>query len=99
MLCTGVLMYLTEQPAAAAVKTMLRHTDVLVALAGLAHPEIDNRELQRSTVRRDDNSFIHNLDRMVEAAGGRVLQRRWEGDRLIHDNSIYFVFAMPGRNA
>jgi SAM-dependent methyltransferase len=92
IICTGVLMYLNEAAAREVVGTMLRHSRLL-ALAGLAHPRINNADLDRSDVRASDSSFIHNFDRMVTDHGGRVLWRRWEGDRNVEGNTIYFVFA------
>ncbi|HSL21132.1 MAG TPA: methyltransferase domain-containing protein [Vicinamibacterales bacterium] len=92
IVCTGVLMYLTEARAAAAVRAMLRHAR-LVALSGLAHPVIDNSRMQQPDVRGSDATFIHNLDRMVERGGGVVRGRRWEGSRSVDGNTIYFVFA------
>lgn len=92
MVCTGVLMYLNEAAAAQVVATMLQHGR-LVALAGLAHPRIDNALLRHSDVRTSDKSFIHNLDRMVVDRGGHVAWRRWEGDRDFDGNTVYFVFA------
>jgi SAM-dependent methyltransferase len=93
VLCPGVLMYLREQDAGAAVGTILRHTSRLTAFAGLAHPAHDNRELASALVRERDGTFIHNIDRLVERAGGRVVFRRWEGARQLDGNTIYFVFA------
>lgn len=95
IVCTGVLMYLNEERAAAAVGSMLRHGR-LVAFAGLAHPASDNAVLPRSDVRARDTTFIHNLDRMIERAGGAVVGRQWEGERDFEGNSVYFVFATPG---
>jgi SAM-dependent methyltransferase len=92
IICTGVLMYLSDDLARAAVAMMLRHSRIL-ALAGLAHPEADNAELQEADVRADDRTFIHNLDAMVRHAGGEVIGRRWEGPRDVDGNTIYFVFA------
>lgn len=91
----GVLMYLQEEAAALVVRTILRHTGRLAAFAGLAHPKQDNRELPRPEVRERDGTFIHNIDRLVERAGGRVIFRRWEGDRQVKGNTIYFVLAEP----
>jgi SAM-dependent methyltransferase len=99
VLCAGVLMYLGEAAAAAVVRTMLVGTRHLVALAGLAHPDRDNRELGASEVRRRDGTFIHNLDDLVSRAGGRVVYRRWEGPRVVDGNTIYFVFAEPDARA
>lgn len=95
VLCLGTLMYLEEEAASDVVASMLERTDGLLVLAGLADPERDNAELPRSGVRARDHSFVHNLDAMVAAGGGRVVARRWEGDRIVGGNSIYFVFAAP----
>lgn len=96
ILCAGVLMYLREEDAQPIVSTILRHTGRLAVFAGLAHPERDNARLESSATRERDATFIHNLDRMVAAAGGRVVRRRWDGPRTVDGNSIYFVFAEPG---
>ncbi len=94
-LCAGVLMYLRESDAQVAVTNILRHTGRLAVFAGLAHPDRDNVELDASAMRERDSTFIHNLDRLVADAGGRVVWRRWEGSRIVGGNSIYFVFAEP----
>ena len=93
LLCAGVLMYLNRAAAADVVRAMLRHAGRVVALAGLAHPERDNGELEESDVRRRDGTFIHNFDAMVRQGGGRVVARRWEGPRVVDGNTIYFVLA------
>ena len=92
IICAGVLMYLNEAAAGEAVGAMLRHGRLL-AMAGLAHPRINNAGLDRSDVRVSDSTFIHNFHRMVADHGGRVLWSRWEGDRDVEGNTIYFVFA------
>jgi SAM-dependent methyltransferase len=92
IICTGVLMYLNEAAAGEAIGTMLRHGRLL-AMAGLAHPRTNNAGLSRSDVRASDSTFIHNFDRMVADHGGRVVWSRWEGDRDVEGNTIYFVFA------
>jgi SAM-dependent methyltransferase len=94
-LCAGVLMYLQEDEASRVVSVILSHTNLVAVFAGLAHPERDNRELARSDRRDRDGTFIHNLDRMVEAAGGRIRFRRWDGPVELEGNTIYFVFATP----
>lgn len=97
VLCAGTLMYLNEEAAGRVVDAMLSRTDRLLVLTGLADPEQDNAMLDSSGVRERDRSFIHNLDTMVEAAGGSVVARRWDGDRVVDGNTIYFVFAEPAR--
>lgn len=92
IVCTGVLMYLNQDAARAAVKSMLQHTRLL-ALSGLAHPNIDNARLEHPDTRASDQTFVHNFDEMVAHAGGRVVGRRWEGSHDVDGNTIYFVFA------
>src|SRR5262249_36557474 len=86
IVCTGVLMYVNRELAAEAVGTMLRHA-TLVAMAGLAHPFIDNARLADSDTRHADATFIHNFDAMVSAHGGEVVARRWEGGRSVDGNT------------
>jgi len=93
IVCTGVLMYLTESEATEVVRGMLSHCRVLLAIAGLAHPTLDNALFDCSEVRSNDHTFIHNIDRMVQVAGGKVVGRRWDGSRLVDGQTIYFVFA------
>jgi SAM-dependent methyltransferase len=76
ILCTGTLLYLKEAAAAAVIRMMLSHSRIMVALAGLAHPAVDNAHVIHSGVRSRDATVIHNFDQMVKAAGGRVLARR-----------------------
>ena len=93
MLCAGVLMYLRRADAERVVSDILRHTNGVAAFAGLADPDRDNATLADSRVRERDGTFVHNIDAMVARAGGRVVQRRWEGPRSVDGNTIYFVFA------
>ncbi len=93
VLCAGVLMYLSEKDAHEVVRSILRHTGVVAAIAGLAHPSVDNANLTSSDVRDSDATFIHNIDDMVLESGGEVVWRRWEGPRIVDGNTIYFVFA------
>ena len=99
VICTGVLMYLNEERAARAVVHLLRRTKGMLALAGLAHPTTDNGRLDRSEMRDRDMTFIHNLDRMITEAGGRIVWRQWEGSRIVDGNTIYFLFARPDQVA
>lgn len=93
IVCTGTLMYLTEEAASRVVDTMMRHTGKILAICGLADPVSDNSTLEKSMIRESDRSFIHNIDAMVKKSGGNVLARRWRGDRLVDGHTIYFVFA------
>jgi SAM-dependent methyltransferase len=79
VLCCGVLMYLDEDAATKAVRTMLAHTSGLLGMITLAHPSADNAELPRSYARPEDLGFVHNVDRMVVEAGGQIGFRKWTG--------------------
>lgn len=96
IVCTGVLMYLDEAEATDAMAAMLRLCGKIVAISGLAHPEVDNASLERAVPRSHDGSLIHNMDRIVERAGGTVFARRYEGKRIVDGHTIYFVFARGG---
>ncbi len=93
--CAGVLLYLDEERAAAVVASMLRRSRTSCAFAALAHPLHDNQLMPASERRAWDSSHIHNVDRMVAAAGGAVVGRRWEPGTLDGRQTIYFVFARP----
>lgn len=99
ILCCGVLMYLDEETAGRLVETLLRHTNIMLAFTGLAHPDNDNAQLGHSAPRESDRSYIHNVDAMVEQAGGKVVARRWEGSTLLDGHTIYSVFATGTRVA
>jgi SAM-dependent methyltransferase len=95
MLGSGVLLYLEQNAARRLVAKMLHHTRRLLAITALAHPDTDNAKLSASVRRASDGTWIHNVDAMVVEGGGRVVARRWEGDRLVDGNSIYFVYVVP----
>ena len=93
--CLGVLMYLRENQAKNVVREMMGHSKQLLVMSGVANPDFDNKYLKESAKRTRDGTFIHNFDEMVKSAGGEIVFRRWEGTRMLNDNSIYFVFARP----
>lgn len=95
VICTGVLLYLKQEQAKKLVARMMKRTNIMLAFTGLAHPEIDNAKLTSSSIRERDKTWIHNIDRMVSEAGGRIIARRWEGSKIVDGNTVYFVFAVP----
>jgi SAM-dependent methyltransferase len=72
-LCAGVLLYLPEPEATRVVAGVLAATNGLAAFAGLAHPDRDNAQLEHSAIRERDGTFIHDVEKMVRAAGGEVV--------------------------
>ena len=93
IICAGTLMYLNEDAASKVIDIMLDHTKMMLVLTGPAHLEIDNSQLEHSMIRNRDGSFIHNIDSMVKKAGGNIVARRWEGNKMVDGHTIYFVFA------
>lgn len=103
IICFGVLMYLDRAAAEHSVKIMLQRCGMLLALSSWPHPLADNSQLNesleasklvRNTPDIMDGVMIHNLDAMVQQAGGRVVSRRWTGSELVGgDKPLYFVLA------
>jgi 2-polyprenyl-3-methyl-5-hydroxy-6-metoxy-1,4-benzoquinol methylase len=93
VICTGVLMYLNQEAATAVVKSLLKHTNHIVGISGLADPRKPNSQLEHSSIRIWDQSYIHNIERMVNEAGGNPIKVLWEGDTIIDGTTVYFVFA------
>jgi SAM-dependent methyltransferase len=93
ILCPGVLLYLSQDAAARAIDTMIRHARQIVAILDLGHPEADNAELQRSERRAWDAGHMHNIDAMVTHASGKIIFRQWLGNKEIHGQRIHFVFS------
>ena len=96
VLCCGVLLYFDEATAARIVKTLLRHARLLLGLISLAHPETHNCRLKHSEIRPSDRGFVHNLDAMIRAANGRLVEQRWMPLPPSEGTSPpYFVLAEP----
>jgi SAM-dependent methyltransferase len=96
VLCCGVLLYFDEPTAARIVKTLLRHAKVVLGLISLAHPETHNCQLKHSEIRPSDRGFVHNLDAMIRAANGKLVEQRWMPLPLSEGTSPpYFVLAEP----
>jgi SAM-dependent methyltransferase len=96
VLCCGVLLYFDEPTAARIVKTLLRHAKMVLGLISLAHPETHNCRLKHSEIRPSDRGFVHNLDAMIRAANGNLVEHRWMPLPLSEGTSPpYFVLAAP----
>lgn len=92
----GSLSYLDEQDARRAVAGILRRTNRLVALIGLAHSEGPNSGLADSLFREGLGSmWTHNFAAMIEGAHWRVVRSRWEPPGDGDNQGLYFVFASP----
>jgi SAM-dependent methyltransferase len=95
ILCAGVLIYLREPAATSVTQAMLNHCDGLVIISAIAHPTVDNSELKTSGTRNLDGRLIHNIDAIVNNAGGKVVYRRWDGSKTYDGQTAYFIFCKP----
>jgi SAM-dependent methyltransferase len=93
VICTGVLMYLNQEAATAVVKSLLKHTNHIVGISGLAHSTYPNSQLEHSSIRSWDQSYIHNIERMISEAGGSLIKVLWKEDTEVDGNAVYLVFA------
>jgi len=86
----GVLSYLNEKDALAVMRTMMKHTNVLIAFVGLACSDRHNNKLKQSILSPDhEEQWIHNFDAMIPLSGGTVVKSCWDEGRY------YRVFAVP----
>jgi SAM-dependent methyltransferase len=95
ILCLGVLMYLEKEAASQVVKSIISHSNGVIAIADLAHPMVDNAKIGNSVVRAFDGAYMHNIDEMVQKSGGEIVCRRWEGSKTFDGQSVYFLFCRP----
>ena len=98
----GSLMYLDQTRATRAVADLLGHAGRVVGLIDRAHSGQDNASLARSSVRKLDETWIHNLDSMVEEASGQVTHRQWRPPSGPDDRGVYLLIVAaadptPGR--
>ena len=98
VLCCGLLQYLNEDMAKRTIQIMLAHTASVLGIITLAHPDNDNAHLPGSVVRPEDLGFIHNVEAMIQVAGGEVMFRKWTGpleSARYPRNPPLFVIARP----
>jgi hypothetical protein len=92
VLCCGVLMYVTEAAAQEVVRSMFAHAGRLVGLICLAPPDED---APRSAMRGPDGAFIHDVDRMIEKAGGRIVSTERIGTETSGSSPSHVILAEP----
>jgi 2-polyprenyl-3-methyl-5-hydroxy-6-metoxy-1,4-benzoquinol methylase len=97
VLCCGVLMYVSEKTAQQVLRTMLSHARRMIGLVCLAHPERATASLEGSMGRASDGAFIHNIDRMIEQAGGRVVSSQRIGTQVSGSSPSHVIVAEPQR--
>jgi SAM-dependent methyltransferase len=95
VLCCGVLMYVNQKTAERVVRSMLSHAVRLVGLICLAHPKSQNLDLAMSETRDVDGSFIHDVNRMIRQAHGKLVSSQWVGTATSGSSPSYVILAEP----
>jgi SAM-dependent methyltransferase len=95
ILCCGTLMYSNEGHAYEVVRTMLSSAKHLVGIISLANTESGATSAGRSIVRASDGAFIHDVDRMIHRAGGRVVASRLIETGISGSSPSYAIVAEP----
>jgi SAM-dependent methyltransferase len=89
VLCCGVLMYVNTSIAEQVVRMMFARAVRLVGLICLA-PLKGQRN-----VRESDGAFVHDMDPLIEKAGGNVLSSRWIGTATSGSSPSHVIVAEP----
>jgi SAM-dependent methyltransferase len=89
VLCCGVLMYVNPIIAEKVVRMMFARAVRLVGLICLA--PLDGQH----GVRASDGAFVHEMDSMIDKAGGRVLSSRWIGTSTSGSSPSHVIIAEP----
>jgi hypothetical protein len=97
VLCCGVLMYVNPQAAARLVRVMLARARRMVGLISLAHPKGHHAGTLGSEVRVPDGTFIHDVNRMIREANGRLVSSKWVGTEISGSSPSYVIVAEPLR--
>jgi SAM-dependent methyltransferase len=94
VICCGVLMYVNENTAEEVVRTMLLHAGRVVGIICLAP---DGAPPQRSQPRTSDGAFIHNVEDMIERAGGQLVSSKWIEPSISGSSRACAILATPER--
>ena len=90
-LCCGVLMYVSEDTAASAIRTMLERATV-IGLICLAH-EQGAAPPGPSSARAVDGAYTHDVHSMIQSAGGRVVSSQWIGTAASGSSPSHVIVA------
>lgn len=95
MLCCGVLMYVNERTADEVVRLMCSHSNCLVGIICLAHPEGRRTAAGGLHRRSSDGAFIHDVDQMIRRASGTIVRTKWIGTDVSGSSPSYAILALP----
>jgi SAM-dependent methyltransferase len=89
VLCCGVLMYVNPIIAERVVRMMFSRAVRLVGLICLAPLK------GQHGLRESDGAFVHDMDSMIDRAGGKVLSSRWIGTTTSGSSPSHVIIAEP----
>jgi SAM-dependent methyltransferase len=89
VLCCGVLMYVNTSIAERVVRMMFARAARLVGLICLAPLK------GQGGVRASDGAFVHDMDPLIDKAGGNVLSSRWIGMTASGSSPSHVIVAEP----
>jgi len=92
VICCGVLMYVNEETARHVVRTMLQHARHLVGLICLAQTSL-HPPRGRSATRASDGAFVHDVESMIQQAGGKVVSSTWIGSSITGSSPANVIVA------
>jgi SAM-dependent methyltransferase len=95
ILCCGVLMYDGENAAYDVVRTILSSANCLVGIISLANPTYSRTATRRSSIRRSDGAFIHDVESMIHRAGGKVVVSRRIETNISGSSPSHAILAEP----
>jgi hypothetical protein len=89
MLCCGVLMYVNTSIAEKVARMIFARAVRLVGLICLAPLK------GQHGVRASDGVFVHDMDPLIDKAGGKVLSARWIGTTTSGSSPSHVIIAEP----
>jgi hypothetical protein len=98
VLCCGVLMYVNEATAEHVVRTMFSRARSLVGIICLAGAELNGAASGRSVTRASDGAFVHDMDKMIRRAGGKIVSSKLVAHAVSGSSPSYAILAEPAHN-
>ena len=95
ILCCGVLMYGDEAAAYEVVRTMLARANCLVGILALADGSNGSKRAGKAAPRRSDGAFVHDVERMIRRAGGKVVGSRHIDAEVSGSSPSHAILAEP----
>jgi len=93
-LCCGVLMYVNKETAKATLQKIFAVSRRLVGIICLAHDE-RRRTILNSEIRKSDGAYLHDMHRMIEEVGGRLISSTFVNAAASGSSPSHVILAEP----